>query len=181
MREGLGPRLQPLRGGCLGARSGGFALAHQGARNCCFPIALCARSVWIVARSGFLPDRGGRFDLRREAVVVFRRAKQRFRRGTPGRAKLLFCDRIWRPGVLNSRAKLLRWPPPRNGGWLFARGDGSATSADARLLCLRARSGGFALASQGARNCRFPIARGARSVWAVARSFGSGHRRVAAV
>ena len=112
------------------------------ARSCCFLIACGDRAFCMVARScgsgsrrgsAVFGSREGRGrDLRREAVVVFRRAKRRFRFGASGRAKLLACDCAWSPGGLHVRAKLWFWSPPRSVCWLVARRDVAATPAAQR-------------------------------------------------
>ena len=119
-------------------------LEHQGARICWFFDRTWTPGVFGWSRGAdalFAPEARGR-DFRRASAVLVRRAKRRLRLGAPGGAKLLFfgCARL--PGVSNGRAKLRFWQPPRIGGFLVARIEEPRLAL--RLLCLGARSGGFA-------------------------------------
>ena len=110
--------------------------ASKYANRCFFSLR---RGECVQAREAavsFRAKRCGR-DFRREAAAVCGRSYLRFRYvASWGGGPKLFLDCACAPGVLNGRARSRGGPPPRIGGFLLARSDGSATSAAKRWFLL---------------------------------------------
>ena len=126
----------------VGARNGGFALAHHGPRNCFRLRADPGRFEWpreaavqvaAAKRLFFFRAKRGCRDFRRVSAVAFTRAKQRFGMGACCREELLpltpFVDRVvwtvvWiahssrrrEAAVCISNEERTPQQPPRNGG-----------------------------------------------------------------
>ena len=141
---------------CVVARSVGFNSAPHGPGNCyrlrADPGSSEGRAkllFWSHTRRGVFVVRAMRWrrDIRREAGVG--RAKCRFRSGATHPRKCFLIMRGHRSVCMAQRSCGF------GRAFLFARGNGDASPAAHRRLCLDARVSGFDGAIESARNCYF--------------------------